>query len=78
MSVQFKGVKPGTYGISVVHDENKNNEMDMRWFPYPKPKEGAAASNDPVAKMGPPKWEGAKFTVAAADLTVKATMKYFD
>ncbi len=78
LSVQFKGVKPGTYGVSVVHDENKNNEMDMRWFPYPKPKEGAGASNDPVAKVGPPKWDGAKFTVAAADLTVKATMKYFD
>ncbi len=77
LTVTFKGVKPGTYGVSVVHDENKNNEMDMRWFPYPKPKEGAAASNDPVAKMGPPKWDGAKFTVAA-DITVKATMKYFD
>jgi len=77
MTVTFKGVRAGTYGVSVVHDENKNGEMDMRWFPYPKPKEGAGASNDPVAKIGPPKWDGAKFTVAA-DMTVKATMKYFD
>ncbi len=78
MTVQFKGVRPGTYGVSVVHDANKNSEMDMRWFPWPQPKEGAAASNDPVAKAGPPKWDGAKFTVTAEDLVVKATMKYFD
>lgn len=77
ITVTFKGVRPGTYGVSVIHDENKNGEMDMRWFPYPKPKEGAGASNDPAAKIGPPKWEGAKFTLAG-DMTVKATMKYFD
>ncbi len=78
LTVTFKGVKPGTYGVSVIHDANKNNEMDMRWFPFPKPKEGAAASNDPVAKIGPPKWEGAKFTVGAEAVTVTATLKYFD
>jgi uncharacterized protein (DUF2141 family) len=78
MTVTFKGVRPGTYAVSVLHDENKNNEMDMRWFPFPKPKEGAAASNDPPAKMGPPKWEGSKFTVDDKGSTVKATMKYFD
>ena len=78
MTLEFKDVKPGTYAISVIHDENKNNELDMRWLPYPKPKEGSAASNDPEAKSGPPKWDGAKFAVTEAGTTVKATMKYFD
>lgn len=78
MTVEFKGLKPGTYAVSVVHDENKNNERDMRWLPWPKPKEGAAASNDPTDKSGPPKWEGAKFALGAEGATVKATMKYFD
>ena len=78
MTVVFKGVRPGTYGVSVIHDANKNSEMDMRWLPWPQPKEGAAASNDPEAKIGPPKWGGAKFTLAAESMTVKATMKYFD
>ena len=76
MSVEFKDVKPGTYAISVIHDENKNNELDMRWLPYPKPKEGVAVSNDPAKQPGPPKWEGAKFSVAAAAITVKATVRY--
>jgi uncharacterized protein (DUF2141 family) len=78
LTVEFKGVKPGTYAVSVVHDANKNNEMDMRWLPWPKPKEGAASSNDQEVVKGPPKWELAKFDVAAAGISVKATLHYFD
>jgi uncharacterized protein (DUF2141 family) len=77
MTVEFKGVKPGTYAVAVVHDANKNNELDMRWLPWPKPKEGSGASNDPETKAGPPKWEQAKFNVEGAT-TVKATVKYSD
>jgi uncharacterized protein (DUF2141 family) len=76
MSVAFKDVKPGTYAISVIHDENKNNELDMRWLPYPKPKEGTGVSNDPEAKAGPPKWEAAKFAVGPTGATVNVTLKY--
>jgi uncharacterized protein (DUF2141 family) len=74
--VELKGVKPGSYGISVIHDENKNNELDMRWLPYPKPKEGSGASRDPDTKVGPPKWEGAKFDVGAEGSTVQVSIKY--
>lgn len=73
--VDFKGVKPGTYAVSVIHDENKNNELDMRWLPYPKPKEGSGASNNVDTKMGPPKWENAKFEVKG-DTTVSVTVGY--
>ena len=76
LSVDFKDVKPGTYAVSVIHDENKNNELDMRWLPWPKPKEGVGVSNDPENKAGPPKWEAAKFDVANAAVTVKVTVKY--
>ena len=76
MIIEFKDVKPGTYAVSVIHDENKNNELDMRWLPYPKPKEGTAVSNDPEQKAGPPKWEAAKFTVGAEPTSVKATLRY--
>ena len=76
MTVEFKEVKAGTYAVSVIHDENKNNELDMRWLPYPKPKEGTAVSNDPEQKAGPPKWEAAKFTVGGAPTSVKATLRY--
>lgn len=78
MSIDFKDVKPGTYAISVIHDENKNNELDMRWLPWPKPKEGVGVSNDPENKAGPPKWEAAKFTVGPEGATLKATVKYVE
>lgn len=78
LSVEFKNVKPGTYAVSVIHDENKNNELDMRWLPWPKPKEGVGVSNDPDNKAGPPKWEAAKFAVTPAGATVKATIKYVE
>jgi uncharacterized protein (DUF2141 family) len=77
LSVELKGVKPGTYAISVIHDENKNDELDMRWLPYPKPKEGSGASGDPEGKsVGPPKWENAKFDLAAEGKTVVVIVKY--
>ncbi|MET0342515.1 MAG: DUF2141 domain-containing protein [Polyangiales bacterium] len=76
LTVEFKEVKPGTYAVSVIHDENKNNELDMRWLPYPKPKEGVGVSNDPEQKAGPPKWEGAKFSVASGAVKIKATVRY--
>ena len=75
LTIEFKDVKPGTYAVSVIHDENKNNELDMRWLPWPKPKEGVAVSNDPENRAGPPKWDGAKFEVTKS-VTVKATLKY--
>jgi uncharacterized protein (DUF2141 family) len=76
ITVEFKGVKPGTYAVQVVHDANKNNELDMRWLPWPKPKEGTGASNDPDTKAGPPKFDQAKFNLGAEGTTVKATVKY--
>jgi uncharacterized protein (DUF2141 family) len=77
LNVELKGVKPGTYAISVIHDENKNDELDMRWLPYPKPKEGSGASGDAdSSRVGPPKWENAKFDVAAEGKTVAVSVKY--
>jgi uncharacterized protein (DUF2141 family) len=74
LTVTLQSLPPGTYAVSVIHDENKNGKMDMRWFPFPKPKEGVGASRDPVAKMGPPKWKDAKFTLKAGEAK-KLTLK---
>jgi uncharacterized protein (DUF2141 family) len=75
--VELKGVKPGTYAVSVIHDENKNNELDMRWLPYPKPKEGSGTSGDASgSKVGPPKWENAKFELGAEGKTIDVSLKY--
>ena len=77
LTIELKGVKPGVYAVSVIHDANSNNKLDMRWLPWPKPLEGVAVSNDPDNKAGPPKWETAKFAVSENTL-VKATLKYVE
>jgi uncharacterized protein (DUF2141 family) len=76
LQVELKGVKPGAYAVSVIHDENKNNELDMRWLPYPKPKEGSGASGNPDTKVGPPKWEASKFDVGPNGATINVSVKY--
>ena len=76
MTVEFKDVKPGTYAVSVIHDENKNNELDMRWLPYPKPKEGSGASGGGENSKLAPKWESSKFDVAAEGKTINVSVRY--
>ncbi|MET0285513.1 MAG: DUF2141 domain-containing protein [Polyangiales bacterium] len=78
LRIDFKDVKPGTYALQVVHDENKNNKLDMRWLPYPKPIEGVGVSNDPDNKAGAPKWEAAKFDVGPAPASIKVTVRYVE
>jgi uncharacterized protein (DUF2141 family) len=56
----FDDVKPGVYAVGFLHDENANGKMDTNFLGIPT--EGYGASNDARGKMGPPKWEDAKFT----------------
>jgi uncharacterized protein (DUF2141 family) len=76
LTVELKGVKPGTYAVSVIHDENKNNELDMRWLPYPKPKEGSGASGEAASNKLAPKWESSKFEVPADGKTINVAVRY--
>ena len=56
----FDGVPQGTYAIAVVHDANRNSEVDTNWLGIPK--EGVAVSNNvPPGTFGPPKFDDAKF-----------------
>lgn len=55
----FRDVAPGTYAISVFHDENNNGELDTNFMGIPK--EGYGVSNNILPKMSKPKFETAKF-----------------
>jgi uncharacterized protein (DUF2141 family) len=72
-SFSFHGITPGTYAIAIVHDENKNNKMDLSLF---IPKEGFAFSRNPTITVGPPKFKSAAFAVGAADVKQSVKMKY--
>src|SRR5215470_2828550 len=56
---EFTGVAPGTYALSVFHDENSNGKLDTNFIGMPK--EGVGASNDAKGHMGPPKFDDARF-----------------
>jgi uncharacterized protein (DUF2141 family) len=69
----FDNVAPGTYAIAIVHDENKNNKMDLSLF---IPKEGFAFSRNPTITVGPPKFKSAAFVVGEPDTRQSVKMKY--
>jgi uncharacterized protein (DUF2141 family) len=65
---------PGTYAISILHDENSNEKLDKTW--YGKPKEGFGISNNPKVKFGPPKFEEAALDLDSEKTEMKIRMIY--
>ncbi|MFD1615211.1 DUF2141 domain-containing protein [Gelatiniphilus marinus] len=65
ITVTFKNIKPGTYAIMALHDENENNQMDFEDNGMPKEQYGM--SNNPMS-YGPPQFATAKFKLKAEDL----------
>ena len=72
--LRFTGVKPGTYAIALLHDENDNGKMDKKLLFMPK--EGYGFSRDAPVRMAPPKFEAARFDVAGAPISLTIKMRY--
>jgi uncharacterized protein (DUF2141 family) len=70
----FTGVVPGTYAVSVVHDENSNGKLDRNFVGMPR--EGVGASNDAKGHMGPPKFSAASFRYESGRLDMKIHVNY--
>ena len=77
IKVDLRDLPPGVYAASVIHDENENGKLDMRWLPLPKPIEGAGASNDAKATVGPPSWADARFRLGERGGVMKIRMRYW-
>jgi uncharacterized protein (DUF2141 family) len=73
--VTFENVPYGRYAIQILHDSNENGKLDFRWFPFPKPKEGAGVSNNDHRK-GRPSYEKAEFTLDEASVVMRIQMRY--
>jgi uncharacterized protein (DUF2141 family) len=71
---EFPGIAPGTYAVSVYHDENSNDKLDTNFLGIPR--EGVGASNNARGHMGPPKFDSAKFEWAGAWLNLEITIKH--
>jgi len=71
---RFSGVTPGTYAVSVFHDENSNGKLDTNVMGIPR--EGVGASNNAKGHFGPPKFDAAAFHFSGGRLDLKITVTY--
>lgn len=69
----FAGLAPGDYAIKAFHDVDGDGKMGTN--PFGMPLEPFAFSNSAKAEGGPPRWEAARFTVAAGDNAVTIAIK---
>jgi len=76
ITVVFENLKPGKYAVSVIHDVNKNKDLDKNKLGIPK--EGFGFSNNVMGSMGPPTFERAQFNLMPdqKDLDIDIKMKY--
>ncbi len=75
-SVTFScSLPPGVYGASVLHDENRNNKLDLNLLGIPR--EGYGVTNNPKPRMRSATFKEATFTLPpeGADLTI--SVQYF-
>ncbi len=76
VSVTFDHVPLGpSYAVQVFHDKNQNGKLDFRWFPFPKPKEGAGVSNNNERK-GPPYYDKAAFPLTEPWHPIRIILRY--
>jgi uncharacterized protein (DUF2141 family) len=62
VEIDVTGLRPGTYAVSIVHDENSNGKVDTNVFGIPT--ESFGFSNDAKGLLGPPKFDQARFEVS--------------
>ena len=70
----FTGLKPGTYAVAAFHAEN--NETQMQYGMFGKPKEGYRFSRNPPSHMGAPAFASAAFDYAGGTQTVPIRLTY--
>jgi len=58
----FQGLKPGTYGLKMFQDFNRNGKFDFTWLGLPAEKYGF--SNDAPAMFGEPSFDRTKFILS--------------
>ncbi|MDZ7952199.1 DUF2141 domain-containing protein [Nostoc sp. DedQUE09] len=72
---EFSGLKPGTYAVAVVDDQNGDRKLNKDFFGIPE--EGFGISKNPTVSIqtGTPKFRDASFVVNK-NTTVNIIMKY--
>ena len=72
--IAVKGLAPGRYAVSLVHDENANGRLDKALL---IPREGFGFSRNPKITFGPPKFAAVEIVLGEADVRIPVKMKYY-
>lgn len=73
-SFEFSDIEPGTYAIAVIHDENRNGELDNNFLGIPK--EGHGFSNSAKVTMSAPSFSDAVFSYDGGHLQMSISLNY--
>ncbi|QAY76695.1 DUF2141 domain-containing protein [Sphingosinicella sp. BN140058] len=73
LTVRIPGVAPGTYGLSLIHDENGNGKLDKIG---PVPTEGFGFSRNPGIRFGPPAFKDVSFSVGGGKTVQTVRVRY--
>ncbi len=68
------GLPEGSYGISVLHDENEDHKLDRDLFG--RPKEGIGFGNNPKIGFSTPGWKQSTVHVAGTSIESTIDLRY--
>ncbi len=72
-AVRLASIPPGSYALSVMHDENRNGRLDTL---LGIPREGFGFSGNPVVRFGPPRFDQVRMEVPTGLTRVRVRMQY--
>lgn len=67
--LSFDGLPDSFYAVTVVHDEDGNEDLTTNFLGIPTERIGS--SNDAPARFGPPKWKDAMFEIKNGQIQKK-------
>jgi uncharacterized protein (DUF2141 family) len=71
--IDLSGIVPGSYALSVIHDENRNGRLDTL---LGIPREGFGFSRNPVIRFGPPRFAQVRFDAGSGLSRQNVRMQY--
>jgi uncharacterized protein (DUF2141 family) len=74
MTVHFPDLMPGSYAVTVHHDEDGDGKLNRNLLGIPR--EGYGFSNDAHATLGPPSFASAAVQLSSEDKVITITVRY--
>jgi uncharacterized protein (DUF2141 family) len=71
--LRFENLEPGTYAVTLFHDENANARLDTM---FGVPKEGFGFSRNPVVRFGAPRFDNVRIELAPGFTRAPVRMQY--